>query len=506
MERFRWILDHSSPRVSRREALGFLGLSAASVLVAACSSSSPPAAPTTAAAPAAPTSAPAATSAPATSPAAASPTTATTSATTPTAAAATASTPTAATAATATSAPAAAAQPSSGGTVSIVYGVHDPPASRQKTLDDFEKANPTIKVSIQQIQDFPVKIPTMAAAGTLPDVVRMWEAMVLDMARAGQCIALDDFIKGQQDFNPSDFIDVFWNYPVVGGKRYGLADAFAPHVNFYNSDLFDKAGVSYPPTTTQWTWDAYATDAAKISQPKQKIWGSDTIPVGWQYWTLKLVWQNGGDWYNADYTKCLIDQPASIEATQYWADLLLKQQMMPNPDQAQATANGQGVPLFESGNVALERWGIWIAADLVKGKFKWNFVPEPMKTQRATILHTAFNTITKDAKNQDASWKWLFAATGTQGTYNYAHSAAFPSVRKSANLMKPWILDPKLEVNWDLIPDTGSYGHVLPGPHNEQQALKLIGDALQAIYLGKAKAADALKSVAPQVTSVIQLS
>ena len=491
MERSRFIRDQARLGLTRRQALGLFGLGTVSALVAACAGSapaSPTAAPAAAAVAPAPTTAPAA--APTQAPAAA-----------PTQAAA----PTTAAAATATTAPAATAQPATT-SASIVYGVHDPPASRQKTLDDFEKAHPNIKVSIQQIQDFPVKIPTMAAAGTLPDVVRMWEAMVLDMARAGQCIALDDLIKAQQGFNPTDFIEVFWNYPVVGGKRYGLADAFAPHMNFYNQDMFDQGKVAYPPTTEQWTWDAYATDALKLSQPTKKIWGSDTIPVGWQYWTLKLVWQNGGDWYNADYTKCLIDQPASIEATQYWADILLKKQSMPQPDQAQATANGQGVPLFLSGNVALERWGIWIAASLVKEKFKWNFVPEPMKTQRATILHTAFNTITKDAKNQDASWQWLFAATGTQGTYNYAHSAAFPSVRKSANLQKPWILDPKLEVNWDLIPETGTYGHVLPGPHNEQQALKIIGDALQAIYLGKAKAADILKTIAPQVTQVIQLS
>ena len=493
MERSRSVGLRSRDRLTRRRALGLFGLGTVSLLVAACTSSAPAAAPTTAPAAAKPTTAPAAAAPAATT--APAPTTA------PTAAPTTAP----AAAPTATPAPAANAQTSAAPS-SIVYGVHDPPASRQKTLDDFEKANPNIKVSIQQIQDFPVKIPTMAAAGTLPDVVRMWEAMSLDMARAGEIVALDDFIKTQTDFNPSDFIEVFWNYPVVNGKRYGLADAFAPHVNFYNKDLFDKASVAYPPTTQEWTWDAYATAAQKLSDVKNKIWGSDTIPVGWQYWTLKLCWQNGGDWYTPDYQKCLIDQPACIEATQYWADLLLKKQSMPQPDQAQATANGQGVPLFESGNVALERWGIWIAAALVKGKFKWNFVPEPMKTQRATILHTAFNTITKDSKNQQAAWTWLNAAVSTQGTYNYAHSAAFPSVRKSANLQKPWILDASLDVNWDLIPDTGTYGHVLPGPHNEQQALKLIGDALQAVYLGKQKAADAFKEVAPKVTDVVHLS
>ncbi len=482
MEHTRSFARHGHRYLTRRQMLGLLGLSSAAVLTACASS-----------APASPTTAPAPTATPA--PAGAAAPTATQAAATPTAPAVPTATPV----------PAATPQ-TSAEKVSIVYGIHDDPKARQKTLEDFEKANPNIQVTIQQIQDFPVKIPTMAAAGTLPDVVRMWEAMVLDMARAGQVIPLDDLIKGQPDFNPDDFIEVFWNYPVVNGKRYGLADVFAPHFNFYNKDIFDKAGVPYPPTTEEWTWDAYATTAQKLSQPDKKIWGSDTIPIGWQYWTLKLCWQNGGDWYTPDYQKCLIDQEPNIEATQYWADLLLKRQSMPNPDQAQATANGQGVPLFESGNIALERWGIWIAADLVKGNFHWDFVPEPKKVQRATILHTAFNTITRDTKHQDAAWKWLNAVVGTDGTYNYAHYAAFPSVRKSANLRKPWILDPNVKANWDLIPEAGTYGRVLPGPHNEQQALKLIGDALQAVYLGKRKAADAFKEIAPKVTEVIRLS
>lgn len=480
---------HRGDGVTRRQVLGVLGIGVVSALTA-CSTSTP-----STAAPTSTTAAPAAPTAKTVSSSTVAPT-GTSAMGSPTAA------PAAANGATPTAAPAT-AQPSTQA-ASITYGIHDDPKSRQKTLEDFEKAHPNIKVTIQQIQDFPVKIPTMAAAGTLPDVVRMWEAMTLDMARAGQIVPLDDFIKKQADFNPDDFIKVFWDYPVVGGKRYGLADAFAPHMNFYNQDIFDQSKVTYPPSSDQWTWDAYVTDAAKLSQPAKKIWGSDTIPVGWQYWTLKLVWQNGGDWFTPDYQKCLIDQPQSIEATQYWADLLLKGKIMPSTDQAQATANGQGVPLFESGNVGLERWGIWIAADLVKGKFKWNFVQEPKKVQPATILHTAFNTITKDTKNQDASWAWLNAAVSTQGTYNYAHSAAFPSVRNSANKLKPWILDPKLGVNWDLIPEAGSYGRVLPGPHNEQQALKLIGDALQAVYLGKQKAADAFKAVAPKVTEVIR--
>jgi multiple sugar transport system substrate-binding protein len=494
MERFR----SASNYLTRRQALALFSLGAVSAVVAACSSATPAESPTAAPAPAAPAApaAPTATTAPAApTPAPAAPTPTTAPAAAPTAAP------------TPTTAPAAAAAPASGGVVEIRYGIHDDPKARQETLDSFNKANEgKIHVTIEMIQDFPTKIPTMAAAGTLPDVVRMWEAMVRDMARAGQVVPLDDRIKTQTDFNPDDFFKVFWDYPVVDGKRYAVADVMAPHFNFYNKDLFASAGVPEPKPDAAWTWDDYVTYATKISKPKQKIWGSDTIPVGWQYWTLKLVWQAGGDWFNQDFTKCTIDSAESIDTVQYWADILIKGDIMPTPEQAQSTANGQGGGFFETAHVGLERWGIWEAANLVKLKFKWNFVPEPQKAQRATILHTAFNTITKTSKSPDQAWQWLFVQTGTDGTYNYAHHGAFPSVRKSANVKKPWVLDGAPDQNWDLIPGAGDYGRVLPGPHNEVEALKVIGDALQSVYLGKSKAKDTFKDIAPKVTDLIKLS
>ncbi len=59
------------------------------------------------------------------------------------------------------------------------------------------------------------------------------------------------------------------------------------------------------------------------------------------------------------------------------------------------------------------------------------------------------------------------------------------------------------EVDWDVIPGALDYGHILPGPANEGESLKLIGDALEKVYAGTAKAADIFPDVAPKVTAVI---
>ena len=156
--------------------------------------------------------------------------------------------------------------------VTIRYGRHDPAAGVALTLESFQEEYPDIVVSVEQIGEFHAKIPALAAAGTLPDVVRSWEAMALDMGRNNQFIDVQPYVDGEPGFNAEDFYENWWNYPVVEGKRYGVPDAAAPHVTFYNADLFDEAGVEYP-NKDSFTWTDYEEKARAISDPDNKIWG-----------------------------------------------------------------------------------------------------------------------------------------------------------------------------------------------------------------------------------------
>jgi ABC-type glycerol-3-phosphate transport system substrate-binding protein len=100
----------------------------------------------------------------------------------------------------------------------IRYGRHDPGLGATTTIEKFMEEHPNIKIEMEQIGEFPTKIPALAAAGTLPDVVRSWEAMVFEMARGGQFIDLQPFIDTEPDFNPEDFYEAVYNYPVRRGS------------------------------------------------------------------------------------------------------------------------------------------------------------------------------------------------------------------------------------------------------------------------------------------------
>ena len=326
------------------------------------------------------------------------------------------------------------------GEVEITYGRHDEGLGVNQTIKTFREANPKIRVTMSLIDNFHDHIYALAAAGTLPDVVRSWEAMDLELGRHGQFIDLQPNVDATPDFHPEDFYSNWWNYPVINGKRFGIPDASAPHVTFYNMDLFDKAGVPYP-DNTNFTWDDFVAKAKKLTDVKNGIWGTQPVPVGWQYYILKFCWQNGGDFFSPNYMKCVIDSPASIEAHQFWADFQLKGDAAPAPSQI-ASIGGENVAanLMQAGKAAMFRMGTWITQQLVAGKIKFNIAPEPKKVRMDTITHGAFNAISNTSKHKDLAWLWINANCSTQGIYNYcaASDARFPGTRKSSNDIKPY--------------------------------------------------------------------
>ncbi len=389
--------------------------------------------------------------------------------------------------------------------VTLRYGRHDPGGGVDVTLNAFRAEHANINVEIEVIGEFHAKIPALAAAGNLPDVVRSWEAMVLDLGRNKQFIDVQAYVDAQDDFNPEDFYANWWNYPVEDGKRFGIPDAAATHMTFYNRELFDQNGVAYP-DPDHFTWTDFAAKARAISDPDNRIWGSETIPVGWHMFSVKQVWQNGGSYYSDDYRACTIGEDAAVEALQFWADLLLDGNVMPSPSQIVGIGGaGAAAELLGAGKIGMQRMGTWITGGLVDAGFAFNIAPEPMSTQKATISHGAFNAIATTSDHKDLAWTWLNYNCSTQGIYNYCSQANFPGTRRSTNEIEPfpWVADVDFEVDWRAIPESLEYGRILPGPANEGEALKLIGDALEKIYSGDAQAAEILPEVAPRVTAVI---
>jgi multiple sugar transport system substrate-binding protein len=365
---------------------------------------------------------------------------------------------------------------------------------RVDQVEGFNSHYPNISVSVEEVpEDYPTKVFTLAAAGTLPDVVRVWEPHVLELGRAGQLMDLQPFIDAEPDFDPEDLYESFYNFPVIEGKRYGIADDWNGHLAYYNKDLFDAAGLDYP--TEEWTWDDLVSMAREISDPDASVWGTG-IFFGWLHWNYKQIWQNGGRVYSEDYTECLLDSDEAIEAMQFWADLAAEGEIMPQPGAEEPNV------IFEAGNMAILRNGSWEISAIEAAPFGWDLMSEAIGKEKRTLLHTAFHVMPATTEKVDAAWAYLNYVVSTEGILIVTKAAGLIGARRSVNEERPWVRE-GIEANWDLVPECGEYGILVPAPPNVGEVEKIQADAFEAIYLGEMTAEEALTEAAPKVTAAL---
>ena len=127
---------------------------------------------------------------------------------------------------------------------------------------------------------------------------------------------------------------------------------------YYNKNILDKLGVPYPPRDL--TWEKYIELAQQltITRPDSSIpevFGA----AGAGYWPL--VWNYGGDAFNADGTRCTIGEKPYINAAIFLHRLYYDFKVEPTPVEKAGVASRGGfgtgyLNWFGEGRVALF-WG-----------------------------------------------------------------------------------------------------------------------------------------------------
>jgi multiple sugar transport system substrate-binding protein len=198
------------------------------------------------------------------------------------------------------------------------------------------------KVFVTPIQ-MPVEtyVPALnirATAGNLPDMGMMVEQAVIQYANEG-LLADVSSMYGPNDRKPLDSLA----FKSADGKVLAYSSSNEILLLYYNKDMFDRAGVPYPPSSADraWTWDEFVATAKRLTfdtsgrTPNDAGFNRNQIRQYGAFvdtWTWQLeVWalSNGGGFYNSNGTQVTIDQDAAIEAIQRVADLHLRDNVAP---------------------------------------------------------------------------------------------------------------------------------------------------------------------------------
>ncbi len=207
------------------------------------------------------------------------------------------------------------------------------------------------------------KVLQQSSSKTLPDVLMLDNPDVQQIAESGALSPLSDYgITGK------GFADAVVQAGSYKGDLYGLAPAVNSLAIFYNTDMFQAAGISDPPKT----WDELREDAKKLTSNGVygfAFSGINTYEGTWQF--LPFMWSNGGSEKN-------IDTPETAQALQFLVDLVN------DGSASKSVVNWQQSDVlnqFTAGKAAIMVNGPWQFGALKKfPDLHWATAPVPTRT------------------------------------------------------------------------------------------------------------------------------
>lgn len=201
-------------------------------------------------------------------------------------------------------------------------------------VDEFEAEYPHISVEAiyaGNYDDTRVRAMSAIEAGTAPQLSVLFSIDLYELIEQDAIVAFDDIIESDEE---REWLDSF--YPglmengQLDGKTYGIPFQRSTIVFYWNKDAFEAAGLD--PEVPPENWEEMAEMAAAVREASGgDQWGVMVPSTGYPYWMLQaFAFQNGHRLMSEDGTEVYFDDPATIEALEYWVSLAGEYQAMPD--------------------------------------------------------------------------------------------------------------------------------------------------------------------------------
>ncbi len=366
-------------------------------------------------------------------------------------------------------------------------------AAQNQVVDDFNATHPNINLVINIAASNETAVDTLStllAAGTPPDIVgpvgvggsNQFADQWMDVAPLADAAGFD-----MSTYDPA-LVEL---YRRDDGGLSGIPFAVYPVITYYNQDLFDEAGLNYPPTDF----------GAMYTMPdgSEVPWNYDTIE---QIGKILTVDGNGNDATSADFDpsnivqfgmnfqwariRLILDdlQPASYydaatgtvkipdewrQATQWYWDAIWNWHISPNATQMASDLLQPSE--FASGNLGIAITPLWYTCCLDNsiGNFQWNIAPVPASfdgEQHVAIDADTFRIVQASPHPAEAFEVLAYLETDAAPALATAYGAypALPAAQQawvdSISQKYPW------DINWGVA--SASLAYANPGKwHHE---------------------------------------
>ena len=363
-------------------------------------------------------------------------------------------------------------------------------------IEDFQAEYPHITVEpvfSGGYGDVQTAIQTTIDGGGEPPALGVMLATALyDLINADYIAPLDGYIAGMEggDAYVADFLPAFLANSYYDDQLWSIPFQRSAVVMYYNADMFAAAGLE-PPTSWQ-TW-ADAAQALTVVDGDTTNYGLH-FSSDWPYWLFQpLAIGNGQNILDDDCT-VVFDDPAVIEAVQFYIDLSAVYGAMPAGVQASWPTDP---PDLASGATAMITHSSGSLAGLIaQADFELGVMPYPGKEEGtyASVPGGGNFYIMKGApqEQQDAAWKFVEFISRPEYVADYSINTGYIANRASAydtEAMQAYVAEVPQALDTR---DALQYAGAELAIQNLGQVRGIFHDYIQRAFNGEMSAADAM--------------
>jgi multiple sugar transport system substrate-binding protein len=327
----------------------------------------------------------------------------------------------------------------------MVSGSQEEYQAYQSLVEAFQAANPDYRIDLRYVPDdadYRRRLAADFSAGAPADVFLLNYRRIAPFAAEGAMAPIGPYLAQSSVIDEADFFQPAMDAFRFQDELWCLAQNVSSLVIYYNKALFDAAGLAYP--AAGWTWQDFVTTARALTVDKDGDGVPDQYGASIDPIFLRLapfIWQNGGELVDdtANPTRLAIDSPQAQQAFQWFVDLQVKEQVVPD---AASEAARDGESRFLDGTVGMyfnSRRSTPTMRTIEN--FDWDVAPLPSGQQPASVLHVDGYCLAEQSKDKEAAWTFIEYANSPTGQEIVARTGrTVPSLRAVAE--SPAFLDP----------------------------------------------------------------
>jgi len=350
------------------------------------------------------------------------------------------------------------------------------------------------------------KVLTAVRGGSPPDIAYLYGSWAPNVAQIPQVVNLTNVVR-RPGVNWPDFWVGERDVATVNGRVIGIPALVDNLAVVYNKALFAQAHLQ--PPSPGWTWQQFVSDAARLTSPARKQFGTAYVTPGSEdtvwHWEA-LLWEAGGQILAPGNKRAAFDSPAGLKALTTLRDMAVTDHSMYLDPTDNAYTN-----LFNSGKVGMLVTGPWDLSAFPNVHYGVQVMPSfPGTSGGHQTISGPDNWVifNNGAAHTAAAERFLLWLTAPAQVKYFSLATGDLPIRRSVETAPGFLtaMNKALPGVDTFISNLGNVRQARPQTPDYPKVSQILGNMIVSVLLGKSQPQAALAGAAQQVNQALASS